>query len=175
MPFWSPDSRDLGFFAGSALKRVSAEGGPVRLVTDNVGPVDRLRRLVGADGTIAFGRQAGCSACPRMAVPRRPCTKLPSQDWAHYWPSFLPDGRRFLFTAKLWTRAAEASEQGIYLGSLDSPTIDAAPAGPLECACYALARLSCLRAGGDALGGAVRPGRGTRHRPAGRNWRGRRD
>ena len=51
-------------------------------------------------------------------------TKLPSGDWAHFWPSFLPDGRRFLFTAKLWTRTAEASEQGIYLGSLDSPTIE---------------------------------------------------
>ena len=50
-------------------------------------------------------------------------TKSPSEDWAHFWPSFLPDGRRFLFTAKLWTRTAEASEQGIYLGSLDSPTI----------------------------------------------------
>jgi Tol biopolymer transport system component len=50
-----------------------------------------------------------------------PLTKRPSPDWSHYWPSFLPDGRRFLFTAKLWTRAAEASEQGIYLGSLDSP------------------------------------------------------
>jgi hypothetical protein len=50
-------------------------------------------------------------------------TKLPSGDWAHFWPSFLPDGRRFLFTAKLWTRTAEASDQGIYLGSLDSPTI----------------------------------------------------
>ena len=58
--------------------------------------------------------------------------KLPSGDWAHYWPSFLPDGRRFLFTAKLFTRTAEASEQGIYLGSLDSPTIAAAPARPLE-------------------------------------------
>ena len=51
-------------------------------------------------------------------------TKLPSGDWAHFWPSFLPDGRRFLFTAKLWTRTAEASEQGIYLGSLDSPKIE---------------------------------------------------
>ena len=50
-------------------------------------------------------------------------TKPPSEDWAHFWPSFLPDGRRFIFTAKLWTRTAEASEQGIYLGSLDSPAI----------------------------------------------------
>jgi eukaryotic-like serine/threonine-protein kinase len=37
MPFWSPDSRDLGFFAGATVKRVSASGGPVRLVANSVG------------------------------------------------------------------------------------------------------------------------------------------
>ena len=71
-------------------------------------------------------RQAG-RVVPRARRRRRrrlALTKLQSQDWAHFWPSFLPDGRRFLFTAKLWTRTAEASEQGIYLGSLDSPKID---------------------------------------------------
>ena len=51
-------------------------------------------------------------------------TKLPSEDWVHMWPSFLPDGRRFLFTAKLWTSAAETSDQGVYLGSLDSSTVE---------------------------------------------------
>ncbi len=48
-----------------------------------------------------------------------PLTELPGTDWTHAWPSFLPDGRRFLFTAKHWTSAAESSQQGIYLGSLD--------------------------------------------------------
>ena len=124
LPFWSPDSRDLGFFAGTTLKRVSADGGPVRLVADNVGPWTGYGGSWGADGTIAFGRQAGLFRVPADGGAVTPLTKLPSQDWAHYWPSFLPDGRRFLFTAKLWTRTAEASEQGIYLGSLDSPKIE---------------------------------------------------
>ncbi len=124
LPFWSPDSRDLGFFAGSTLKRVSAEGGPVRLVADNVGPWTGYGGSWGAEGTIAFGRQAGLFRVPADGGAVTPLTKLSSQDWAHYWPSFLPDGRRFLFTAKLWTRTAEASEQGIYLGSLDSPKIE---------------------------------------------------
>ena len=124
MPFWSPDSRDLGFFAGAALKRVSAAGGPVRLVTDNVGPWTGYGASWGGDGTIAVGRQAGLFRVPADGGAMTALTKLPSGDWAHYWPSFLPDGRRFLFTAKLWTRTAEASEQGIYLGALDSPTVE---------------------------------------------------
>ena len=124
MPFWSPDSRDLGFFAGSALKRVSAAGGPIRLVTDNVGPWTGYGATWAPDGTIAFAGQEGLFRVQAEGgTAAESLVKLPSGDWAHYWPSFLPDGRRFLFTAKLFSSTAEASEQGIYLGSLDSPTI----------------------------------------------------
>ena len=35
------------------------------------------------------------------------------------WPVFLPDGRRFLFTS----RCANAANDALYLGSLDSPDI----------------------------------------------------
>ena len=58
MPFWSPDSRDLGFFAGVALKRVSAAGGPVRVVADNVGIFGGAGGTWAADGTIVFSGQA---------------------------------------------------------------------------------------------------------------------
>ena len=37
LPFWSPDSSDLGFFSGVSLKRVSAAGGPVRILVDYMG------------------------------------------------------------------------------------------------------------------------------------------
>ena len=123
-PFWSPDSRDLGFFAGGALKRVSAAGGPVRLIAGNIGPWTGYGASWGGRGMIAVSRQAGMFRVPAEGGAMTPVTKLPSADWAHFWPSFLPDGRRFLFTAKLWTRTAEASEQGIYLGSLDDPKIE---------------------------------------------------
>ena len=124
LPFWSPDSRDLGFFAGGALKRVAAAGGPVRLVTDSIGPWTGYGGSWAVDGTIAVSGQTGLFRVPAEGGVMTALTKLPSGDWAHFWPSFLPDGRRFLFTAKLWTRTAEASDQGIYLGSLDSPTIE---------------------------------------------------
>jgi len=123
MPFWSPDSRDLGFSTGVTLKRVSAAGGPVRVVTDNIGTFQGVGGAWGTDGTIAFSGGAELFRVRADGGAATPLTKLPSRDWVHQWPSFLPDGRRFLFTAKLWTRTAEASEQGIYLGSLDSPSI----------------------------------------------------
>ena len=119
LPFWSPDSRDLGFSAGGALKRIPADGGPIRIITG-----DGFGGAWAPDGTIVFSpsdlRLFRVSATGGVATP---LTKLQGTDWSHYWPSFLPDGRRFLFTAKLWTRTAETSEQGIYLGSLDSPEI----------------------------------------------------
>ena len=123
MPFWSPDSRDLGFFVGVVAKRVSAAGGPVRLVADNIGAFGGAGGTWGTDGTIVFSGQSSLFRVSADGGEVRPLTQPPSEDWAHFWPSFLPDGRRFLFTAKLWTRTAEASEQGIYLGSLDSPAV----------------------------------------------------
>ena len=176
MPFWSPDSRDLGFFAGAALKRVSAAGGPVRLVTDNVGPWTGYGGTWAADGTIAFARagrpvpRAGRGRCCR-GESRRNCragigrttgrASCPTAAGSCSPRSCLPVPRK-------------PANKAIYLGSLDSPTIDAAPAGPLECRLRA-ARLSRLRPRGHPHRGAVRPGRGPRHRPAGRDRRGRGD
>jgi serine/threonine protein kinase len=36
-PFWSPDSRFIGFFADNKLKRVEAAGGPVQILCDGPG------------------------------------------------------------------------------------------------------------------------------------------
>src|SRR5207248_1489919 len=47
-------------------------------------------------------------------------TVCPTLAWGHTWPSRLPDGRHFLFMARDWTRSAENSAGGIYVGSLDS-------------------------------------------------------
>src|SRR5262249_51593715 len=33
-PFWSPDSRSVGFFAGGKLKRVEVDGGPPQILAD---------------------------------------------------------------------------------------------------------------------------------------------
>ena len=124
LPFWSPDSSDLGFFSGVSLKRVSAVGGPVRILVDYLGTYPGAGGTWSSDGTIVFSGQFDLFRVPANGGAVSIVTKAPTKDWSYYWPTFLPDGRRFLFTAKLWTRTAEASDQGIYIGSLDNPKIE---------------------------------------------------
>jgi hypothetical protein len=112
------------FFTGVSLKRVSAAGGPVRIVVDYLGTYGGAGGTWASDGTIVFSGQFDLFRVPADGGAMTVVTKAPTQDWSYYWPSFLPDGRRFLFTAKLWTRTAEASDQGIHLGSVDNPKIE---------------------------------------------------
>jgi serine/threonine protein kinase len=117
-PFWSADSRFLGFFADGQLKKVDASGGPVQVLC--AAPEGRGGSW-NRDGTILFA-PTFTSALFRVAaaggVPI-PATKLDDtrQESSHRWPQFLPDGRHFIYL----TRRAALSESGINAGSLDSP------------------------------------------------------
>jgi Tol biopolymer transport system component len=96
-PFWSPDSRYLGFFATGKLKKVAVSGGPVVTIADvpsgsdgswsrdgvilyDGGTNDPIRR-VSASGGIPAIAVAGDSAKHELVG----------------WPYFLPDGKHFLF------------------------------------------------------------------------------
>jgi eukaryotic-like serine/threonine-protein kinase len=50
-PFWSPDSRWIGFFSGDKLKKTPAEGGPVQVIA-NIG--NNRGATWGPDDTILF-------------------------------------------------------------------------------------------------------------------------
>jgi serine/threonine protein kinase/Tol biopolymer transport system component len=113
-PFWSPDSRSIGFFAGGKLKRTDLFGGPPQIVADAAGGRGGAWN---DDGTILF---APTNASPlfRVAAAGGPpvvVTKLdlPRQG-SHRFPQFLPDNRHFLFFSQ-----GNPAGQGIYLGSLD--------------------------------------------------------
>ena len=116
--FWSPDSKRLGFVVGAVLKHISADGGPVQEVVRRVrvgaswGPGDVL--LYATANAI---HRVSASGGKGVAV-----TTLQGNDWEHMWPSMLPDGRHFLFTAKHWAGLAESGAQGIYVGSIDNPS-----------------------------------------------------
>ena len=116
-PFWSPDSRSIGFFAGGKLKRVALSGGLPETVTDT-----GLRSRGGAwsqDGTIIFGHDNGeIYRVPAGVGTATPITTLdPSlQENSHRWPHFMPDGRHFLCLS----RSGDPENNGIYLESLDS-------------------------------------------------------
>src|SRR5207249_3057227 len=50
-PFWSPDSRSIGFTAAGKLKRIDIAGGPPQILANTSSP---RGGAWGADGTILF-------------------------------------------------------------------------------------------------------------------------
>jgi eukaryotic-like serine/threonine-protein kinase len=115
-PFWSPDSRKIGFVHQSGkLKTIDADGGPVETICDISTPGVRGGwSQHGQHGTIVFGSRSGgifkVSAAGGQPVE---ITKPSSArgETAHRHPTFLPDGRRFAFIA--WPTRT------IWLGSID--------------------------------------------------------
>ena len=110
-PFWSPDSRFLGFFARGTLKRVAATGGPVQMLCDAVQPRGGTWNRA---GSIVFSADAGRQLY-RVSSAGGEATALvldqPNRE--SHWPDFLPDGHHFVYFAR-------RNEPGVFVGSLDS-------------------------------------------------------
>src|SRR5262245_51688148 len=107
-PFWSPDSKSIGYFAHQKLRIVPASGGPSRPITASL---NYGGGTWNADGTILVGDNAELfTRVP--ASGGAPSAEGPSGFRAAF-PWFLPDGRRFLFLA--------AGRNGVFLGRLGSP------------------------------------------------------
>jgi eukaryotic-like serine/threonine-protein kinase len=109
-PFWSPDSRAIGFFANGRLQVIDRSGGPAKILCD--APIGRGATWSAA-GEIVF---APTVSGPLYRVPSSggkpaPATVLDRSrsDIAHMWPQFLPDGRGFLYYAI----SSDASMSGI--------------------------------------------------------------
>jgi serine/threonine protein kinase len=115
-PFWSPDSRSLGFFAAGKLKRVEVVGGLPTVICD----VGSGRGGTWNDeGVVLFN---SVNDGPLLRVPATGGTPvaLTTVDKArgensHRWPQFLPGGRRFLY----FVRSDNPENTGVYIGSLD--------------------------------------------------------
>ena len=122
--FWSPDSRFLGFFAGGALKRIAATGGPVTTIGDGFGT--SLGGTWGRDGTIVFASlQQGSIGLKRVpaagGAPREALPPPRESGEVHAMPSFLPDGRHLLYTAYQLADIAAFTPVALYVQALDSP------------------------------------------------------
>jgi serine/threonine protein kinase/Tol biopolymer transport system component len=117
-PFWSPDSRMIGFFMDGKLMKTDANGGSPIAICDAPGGIGGTWSIA---GQILFSSQPGglflvsSGGGERREVIRVDSTVDHSSNW---WPWFLPDGRKFLYLSL--TVADEAAR--IYLASLDDTT-----------------------------------------------------
>jgi DNA-binding winged helix-turn-helix (wHTH) protein/Tol biopolymer transport system component len=122
-PFWSPDSRHIGFFAQRKLKALDIAGGMVRVLCDVAsGHGGAWSR----DGVIVFSPSV---AGPLYRVDASggapvPATPIPHQGSAqeHCLPSFLPDGKHFLYYA-FRSVDTDLLRNGIYIGTLGSTDV----------------------------------------------------
>jgi len=117
LPFWSPDQRALGFFAGGKVKRIDLAN--ERVVTLADAPAGRGGSW-NADNVILF---SAATNGPIWKVPAGGGTPAVATtldtEASHRFPSFLPDGRHFLF----YVRAADPDVRGIYWTSLDDSRV----------------------------------------------------
>jgi serine/threonine protein kinase len=117
-PFWSPDSREVGYFIPGKVKRISASGGPPQNVCD---AVSGRGGSWSPDGVIVFTPSATQSLFRVSAAggTSEPASKLdPSRaENSHRWPSFLPDGKHFLY----WARSSRGvQENQLFVGEVGS-------------------------------------------------------
>lgn len=112
-PFWSPDSRFIGFVSGGKLKTVAASGGSPKEIC----PVtDFSGGAWNKAGTIILGTPKGLFKVSAEGGTPETLTSVEKTESGHYWPAFLTDGRRYVYLA--WS--GEADKRAIVVGSLDS-------------------------------------------------------
>jgi eukaryotic-like serine/threonine-protein kinase len=114
--FWSPDSHYIAFSAGTQLKKIAVSGGPAQTLCDI--PRNAVGGSWNKGGVIIFGQlSAGIMRVSASGGSSSPLTTLdPSRgEINHSFPSFLPDGRHFLYLR----RSTQPENGGVYVGSLD--------------------------------------------------------
>jgi Tol biopolymer transport system component len=133
--FWSPDSRFIGFQSGGKLAKIAISGGPAQTLCDVQGTV--VGGSWNRDGVIVFADNTrGLMQVSAAGGVASPLTTLDAsrKEVDHVLPSFLPDGRHFLYL-----RASRTPENsGVYLGSIntkpeaqDSRRLQATTSGPV--------------------------------------------
>ena len=112
VPFWSPDSGSIGFFADGTFKRLDLETGSVKellkAVTSTGGTWSR-------DGVIllSMGNVQPIRRVTAEGGDPRPVTDNGTGN-SHRTPRFLPDGRHFLYSV-----VGSPETRGTYLAALD--------------------------------------------------------
>ena len=117
MPFWSPDSRFVGFAEGGKLKKIDVTGGPALTICDALAPRGASWNT---DDVILFApnNASGLLRVSAAGGVPAPVTELDKSrnENGHRYPWFLPDGRHFLYLA----RSNDAEKSAIFVGDLES-------------------------------------------------------
>jgi len=115
-PFWSPDSRWIGFFAGGKLKKIDVSGGPATTLCD--APQPRGGSWSREDVIVFAVLGVGLFRVPAVGGVPLALTKIDTTggEVNHKTPWFLPDGRQFLYTA----RHNDEQDTRIYMDSIDT-------------------------------------------------------
>jgi eukaryotic-like serine/threonine-protein kinase len=118
-PFWSPDGRFIGYLFERKLKKIQATGGPPQTVTDLRGDFLAGGGAWNRDDVIVFGdRPIGLFRVPASGGSPLQITALNSarHENSQYCPSFLPDGRHFVYMRA----STDEWKSALYLGSVDA-------------------------------------------------------
>ena len=109
LAFWSPDGQWIGFFSSTTrqLKKTDTAGAQSQVICDVVNP---LGGSWNQDGVIIFGSSSGIQRVAASGGIPVAVTKPGPGEGNHIGPSFLPDGKRFLFVV---------FGVGLFVGSID--------------------------------------------------------
>jgi len=116
--FWSPDSKYVAFGLGPQLKKIDVGGGPPQTLCESKNAVgsgawsknDVI--IFGGRGTGPLQQVSSAGGTPS------PLTQVDAkrQETFHSFPSFLPDGKHFVY----FHRSSNVENNGIFIGSLDA-------------------------------------------------------
>jgi len=117
LPFWSPDSQFIGFWAGSKLKKVRRSGGVPEVICS---APETAQGAWGPDGTTLFARAVN-SPILRVSPTggeATPITSLLPGEVSQMWVQFLPDGKHFIYLARTSLTSRDPGAK-IYAQSLE--------------------------------------------------------
>jgi Tol biopolymer transport system component len=112
-PFWSPDSRTIGFFSRleRKLKTIPAAGGVAQTLCEDID--DGSAGTWNGDGTIVFSNHGQLMRTPASGGSCAAVTQ-PGPRVVQRFPVFLPDGDHYLYLQA----SPEEAQAGVFAGSL---------------------------------------------------------
>ena len=118
-PFWSPDGRFVAFDSGGKLKKLDVTGGPAQALSDTPYRSPWADRGTFKATSSSETSPAVCCVSARPAarrLPSRPSIDRRQEEF-HLLPTFLPDGRHFVY---LRVAPGAPDNGGVYVGTLDA-------------------------------------------------------